>query len=280
MRNELLHIFRNAPLGRENLLQSVYFCSLLRIKLVIYLPETTKLLLYFKERLIQVDLDSSYLQDPQSREAHIQECLENQNLDYKYYRSSQFSASNLADVDTDFDFMSCPRVISDLSSRIGLGHIGAKVRRILHFASFPILIPSQAYKEWKSITVMFGGSINGVKALQLGIKISQTSGLPLHIFTQAENGKSRDSYEEIIKQRNLWEDFQATVHRWHFFAKGNLSINLFAVPHDSLIVMGIFGHGIVKDFFFGSTTEKIQNTLPNNMLLIGPKYKKHWWYNV
>ncbi len=280
MRNELLHIYRNTPFGRENLLQSIYFCSVLGVRLVIYLPETKKLLMYFRGRPVQVDLDSSYLKDPKTRDIHIRECLEGQDIDYELYRSSEYSASNLADLGTDFDFMSSPRVVSDLSSKIGLGHIGSKVRNLLLSASFPMLIPSQAFKKWNSMTVMFGGSINGVKALQLGIRLSQISGLPLYMFTQAENGKSRNHYEEIIKQRNLWEAFQTTVNRWHFFEKGDLSVNLFAVPHDSLVVMGIFGHGIVKDFFFGSTTEKIQTILPNNMLLLGPKYKEHRWYQI
>ena len=280
MRNELLHIYRNTPFGRENLLQSIYFCSVLGMRLAIYLPETKKILMYFSQRPVQVDLDSSYLKDPKSSQRHIHECLEGQNVEYRIYRSSEYSASNLADVGTDFDIMSCPRVISDLSSKIGLGHIGSKVRHLLHFASFPVLIPSQAFKKWNSLTVMFGGSKTGIKSLQLAIKIAQSTALPLNIFTYAEKGKSRKHYEEIIKQWNLWEELESTLQEWYFFEKGDLSINLFAVPHDSLVVMGILGHGRVKDFFFGSTTEKVQTTLPNNMLLIGPKYDRHWWYSM
>lgn len=280
MRNELLHIYRNTPFGRENLLQSIYFCSVLGIQLVIYLPETKKMLMYFASQPVQVDLDSSYLKDPESRERHILECLDGEKVEYRYYRSSEYSASNLADVNTDFDFMSSPRVISDLSSKIGLGHIGSKVRNLLLYASFPILIPSQSFKKWNSITVMFGGSKTGVKSLQLAIKIAQTSGFPLYIFTHAEKGKSRNYYQDIIKHWNLWEELESTLQNWYFYEKGELSTNLFSVPHDSLVIMGILGHGSVKEFFFGSTTEKVQTTLPNNMLLIGPRYEEHWWYKM
>ncbi len=280
MRNELLHIFRNTPLGRENLLQSIYFCSVLGMRLVVYLPDTKKILLYFTKRAVQLDLDSSYLKDPESRGRHVLECLQEHKVEYRFYRSLEYSASNLADLHTDFDIMSSPRVISDLSSKIGLGHIGSKVRNLLLFASFPVLIPSQAFKKWNSITLMFGGSQTAVKSLQLAIKIAQTTGFPLYIFTHAEKGKSKEHYEGIIKQGNLWEDLESTLDNWYFFEKGDLTSNLFAVPHDSLVVMGLLGHGSVKDFFFGSTTEKVQTTLPNNMLLIGPRYEQHCWFRT
>ena len=49
--------------------------------------------------------------------------------------------------------MCCPRSISDVSTRISLGHIGPKVRSIIKNAGFPVLTPTPVYKEWKSIMV-------------------------------------------------------------------------------------------------------------------------------
>jgi nucleotide-binding universal stress UspA family protein len=36
------------------------------------------------------------------------------------------------------------------------------------------------------------------------------------------------------------------------------------------LVVGAFGHGLIKDFLFGSKMETIQSCMPNNMLLVGP----------
>ncbi len=58
--------------------------------------------------------------------------------------------------------MCCPRSISDMSSKIGLGYIGPRVRRIVKSARFPVLITSPAYREWQRIAVFFGGSTNAV----------------------------------------------------------------------------------------------------------------------
>ena len=46
--------------------------------------------------------------------------------------------------------------------------------------------------------------------------------------------------------------------------------NLFAVHHDALLIAGAYGHGLIKELFFGSKLERIQSTLVNSMLIVGP----------
>jgi len=170
----------------------------------------------------------------------------------------------------DFDFMCCPRSISDLSSKIGLGYIGAKVRRIVTAARFPVLIPTSVYKPWNSVTVFFGGSKNARNALKLGIEISKISGVPIDVFTQNER-HDRAHYEKALK--NDGSGVEENLRNWLFFENGKLEENLFAVPHDSLAVLGAYGHGVMKDVLFGSKLEKIQRTLPNSFLIVGPNCK-------
>lgn len=47
----------------------------------------------------------------------------------------------------------------------------------------------------------------------------------------------------------------------------------YAVRHDALAVIGAYGHGVVKEVLFGSFMEHIHTMLPNNLLLVGPKYR-------
>ena len=51
-----------------------------------------------------------------------------------------------------------------------------------------------------------------------------------------------------------------------------LEENLYRVPHDALVIIGAFGHGLIRDFVFGSIMEKVQSTISNNMMIVGPKY--------
>ncbi len=270
MRNELLHIFRNTPFGRETLLQSVYFCMETGTSLRVYIPKFRQFLMYFENEVVTVDLDKSFLKDPDTARSHAEKIIIEGGLNPHFIEPKGFTASTLPDLPVDYRYMCCPRSISDLTSKIGLGHIGPKVRNIIRNASFPVLIPTPVYKEWDSVTVFFGGSHNAVKALQFGFEISTVSGFPLYLFTQTE-GKPKSYYEEIIAARGLEKQMNETAPEWLFFDKGDFGSNLYEVHHKSLIIVGAYGHGALREVLFGSKMEEIQSTLPNNMLIIGPK---------
>ena len=272
MDKQLFHIFRNTPLGRETLLQSMYFCNQLSLSPVVYIPEHTKFLMYFDNDVVQVDLDDSYLTSPDTAEHHAGELLEAAGIKPRYLRPKHFTASTLPDIKTDFDFMCCPRSISDLSSKIGLGYIGPRVRRIVRAARFPVLITSPVFKAWTSIAVFFGGSENALHAFRLGLRISRITGMPLDLYTQVEKG-SPEEYRRIIEDAGLAEELETQVREWVTFTDGKFEENIYAVPHDALVVLGAFGHGLIRDIVFGSKMEKIQATVSNNLLIVGPKYR-------
>jgi len=271
MSKQLFHIFRNTPLGRETLLQSIYFCNQVGASPVVYIPKHTKFLMYFDNDVVQVDLDESYLTAPETAEEHATALLTQGGIKPRFLTPKNFTASTLPDIPTHFDLMCCPRSISDLSSKISLGYIGPRVRGIVKSARFPVLITSPAYKEWHSIMVFFGGSANAVRALRLGLQISRLTGMPLEIFTQVEKGQLK-KYEQVIEKENLQDEVKRQVEQWHKFEKGKFEENLYKVPHDALVVLGAYGHGLIRDIFFGSKMETIQSTVTNNLLISGPKY--------
>ena len=268
----LFHVFRNTPLGREIIMQSLYFCKQTRTSINIYIPEFTKFLMYFDNDVVQVDLDISYLTQPETAQDHVKELAAKFGIEPRIIGPMNFTASTLPDLPVDFDFMCCPRSISDLSTKISLGHIGPKVRRIINSARFPVLIPSSQFKEWESIIVFFGGSANAVKALKLGLHLSRITGMPLDLFTQAGSRFPREHFEGILKERELFDIVNASVRKWYFFDHGKFEHNLFDVPHNALAVVGAYGHGLVKELLFGSTMELIQTTLTNTLLIAGPNY--------
>ncbi|MFO7750738.1 MAG: universal stress protein [Desulfobacteraceae bacterium] len=271
METTLFHVFRNTPLGREIFMQSLYFCRQAKASIVVYLPEYTKFLMYYENDVVQVDLDSSYLTMPKTAKTHARQLADDSGVTPRFIQPKNFTASTLPDIPVDFDFMCCPRSITDLSSKISLGHIGAKVRRIINAARFPVLMPSSLFKEWESIIVFFGGSANAVKALKLGLLLSRLSSKPLDLFTQAGR-RSKEDFQEILRQKNLDKEVEERVRNWHFFTEGKFQHNLYQAPHNALVVLGAYGHGVVKDVLFGSTMELVQSTLPNTMLIAGPNY--------
>jgi len=269
MNYKLLHIFRNTPFGRETFFQSLYFCKTIDAYPVVYIPKNDKFLMYFSNDAVQIDLDHSYLTSPATAKSHAEDLFNEMDVKPMFYEPKNFTASSLPDISTNFDYLCSPRSVSDLSSKIGLGHIGPKVRRIIKQATFPILITSPVFKPWKSISVFFGGSKNALNALKLGLKIAMSSGLPLDIYTLLER-KDETYYRDLIKEDGVEEPVSQLTKQWHFYKKSEFDTMLYDVPHNSLIVLGAYGHGIIKDILLGSKMEKIQSTVTNNLLITGP----------
>jgi nucleotide-binding universal stress UspA family protein len=269
MEERLLHVFRNTPLGRETLLQSLYFCNTLNVGLHIYVPEATQFLMYFEHDAVQVDLDNSYLTSPDTAVANATALAEEAGLKPNFLVPKNFTASQLPDVPTNFSYMCCPRSITDLSSKIGLGYIGPKVRRIVKSSSFPVLLTSSVFKAWKSLAVFYGGSQNANNALSWGLHLAKTSGFPVDIVTHTE-GRPDDYFDQQLEAAGLLEPVKQQVRHWHKIRKGKFEQHLYQVPHDALLVVGAYGHGLIKDFLFGSKMETIQSWMPNNILLVGP----------
>ena len=199
MRNRLLHIYRNTPFGRETLMQSIYFCKATNTPLKVYIPGFRQFLMYFQNTVVTVDLDEAFLRSPETAKSHAEGIIRAAGLLPQFVEPRGFTASTLPDLPVDLSYMTCPRSISDLSTRIGLGYIGPRVRAIIRHADFPILIPAPVYKEWNSITVFFGGSANAVAAFRLGRRISDLCGYPLRMFTQGEK-KPRHYYLERLEK--------------------------------------------------------------------------------
>jgi hypothetical protein len=269
MEERLFHVFRNTPLGRETLLQSAYFCKTLGIGLHIYIPEATQFLLYFDHDAVQVDLDASYMTSIGTAADNAVRIAQQSGIKPIFLTPKNYTASQLPDIPTTFNYMTCPRSISDLSSKIGLGYIGPKVRRIVKASTFPVLITSTVFKAWKSLMVFYGGSNNANKALRRGLHMADMTGLPLDMITFTEKHPA-SFFEDQLRSADLLDDVQSRVRNRHRFDIGTVEEHLMDIPHDALLVLGAYGHGLIKDILFGSKMETVQTWMPNNLLLVGP----------
>ena len=184
-------------------MQSAFFCQQMGMPIDIYVPGESQFLMYFEHGVVTVDLDRSYLRSPDSARDHAREIVEGLEIRHSFFEPTRFTAG-LPDLRSDYAFMSCPRSISDLSTKIGLGHIGSRVRAIVKQAPFPVLMPAASFKQWNRIVCFFGGSANSLIALRCAREISRRSKARLTIFTQVEGG--RDTYEHQLDQEGLAED--------------------------------------------------------------------------
>ena len=273
MHTNLFHVFRNTPLGRETLMQSIYFCNLLDVGLTIYIPESVRFMMYFNYDAVQVDLDKSYLSSPETAADRAFSMAAEKGLKPDLLVPKNRTARDLPDVPTHFAFMCCPRSISDLSSKIGLGYIGPKVRRIIRSAAFPVLMTPPVFKPWKSIAVLFGGSDSALNSLRSAVQVSQRTGFPLDLFIQLE--KDQAYYDQRIQEAGLEKALAHCCRQRCEFTDDNFAHNLYSLPHDALVFSGAYGHGLIRNLLFGSKMEVAQSTLTNCMLVSGPHTPAH-----
>ena len=271
MENELLHVFRNTPFGREALMQSANFCKRVGLAMEIYLPRHPQFLMYFERGVVTVDLDREFLQSAETAREHASEIADAFSIPYGFVEPTRFLVPDRPDLPVNYGFMCCPSSISDLSNKIGLGHIGSRVRAIVQKAAFPVLNPASAFKQWNSIVCFFGGSANASIALRCARRLSERSAAPLRVFTQAE--QTRDFYRDGLEEASVLQDVATHRAEWLYFEGGDFRENLYAVPHDALVVVGAYGHSVARDLLFGSKMEMIQTVLPNPLLIVGPDCK-------
>ena len=273
MNHRLLHIYRNTPLGRETLLQSIHFCKTLNLSLGIYIPESKRFLMCCgsENRKFPIDLDESYFFSPESALPHAKELTENKGAKPIWINPENDIVKSYPKIQDSFEFMCCPRCIKEPLSKLSVGYIDALVRKIINTAQFPVLIPSPVYRPWKRIAVFYGGSSSALNALKLGLQICRVSGLPMDIFTQLESVRNKD-IRNSISDKVLKNEIDSDINKWYQFDSGDFISNIFNVSNDALVLLG--GFHSQKHRNFSSKMEKIQSVLPNNLLALGPHYSE------
>ena len=268
--NLLFHIWRNLPVGRETLLQSIAFAQRLGdMSLAIYRPAHREALMYFTASVVTLDLDSSYLAFPDTSLEHLHELFAGTHVTWKEVHPTGFTASTLPNLPTDFSVMTCPRVMSDDTRRIGLGHIGTKVRTLVKNADCPVLIPCLCNRPWNRVAAFFGGSDLGLRAVDTALKVSSRAQVPLTVYTQLDD-MNRDRCATRLRPLGIDTESPDTDRGWVTFTSGAFEQNLYDIPSDALVVVGAAGENVMRELVFGSKLEAIQSTLPNPLLVIGP----------
>ena len=102
------------------------------------------------------------------------------------------------------------------------------------------------------------------------------SWLPESRSVRSENSRGYDDYRTIIENHDLDRRLDSILRNWRIYDQGDFVENLYDIPHDALIVMGIYGHETIKEMLWGNTAENVQSTFPNSLLLTGPELKRNY----
>ncbi|MFQ5604888.1 MAG: universal stress protein [bacterium] len=275
MTMNILHIYRNTPLGRETLRQAADFTRKIHGKLQVYIPQYDRFLFYFEREAVEIRLDQSYLYLPDTAEHNVRQIVEPFEIPFSFVKIASKTASSLPNLPTNFDLLSLPRIMVERQGRMQLSAIGAGIRQIVKSTPTPALLSPGRFHDWQEILVLFGGSDFSISALKWALLISRHANLAVNMLTLLEEGRELSDYERILEEQQI---DRAGIGQWNCLPAGSVVTLLEAIPRDALIAMGAYGHGRVLEKLFGSTTELIQKNTANLLMLVGenglsPKYR-------
>jgi nucleotide-binding universal stress UspA family protein len=262
----VFHVFQNTPLGREMLLGAVHLCRSTGAQLYLFRPVEPRFTIQLADELIEVPLDSTYLESPETAKQHADDLVSGAGLRPHWVEPSHRLASTMPVLLAEFEILACSRSFSDPPSRLAPGQLGSHIRRLIKTGRFPVLILSSPTLEWDRLTVFFGGSQHALKALAWARTVATAAGLDYTVFTEQENG-TVDRAEAVLADAGWLEEVRP---RWQIIPAGSFPSSLWQVPRTSLVVAGAFGQGALKARLFGSRVELLQSQLPNPLLLVGP----------
>lgn len=277
MVHKILHVWRNTPFGRETLRETIYFAERVGAEVDLIQPRAPKCLLDLGAsqggELLSLSLDASYLRSPGTARSEAEKLLAKGRLNWSWLGPTGSAAEDLPVYAVDVDYFSCPRVMSDRSTRIGLGQVGASVRHIVHRAPGPVLIPTPVFRPWSRIVAFFGGSAASARATTLAGSVAHAAGVPLTVFSYAKPGDRAGRRELESAFEALRKDLPACD--WLVSDSQPLEEALMDVPTDALLVLGAYGHGLIHKHLFGGFAEIVQTVVPAPLFIVGPRAVQH-----
>ena len=143
--------------------------------------------------------------------------------------------------------------------------LGSNVERIVRRSCKPCLVTSAGFQRITRILAAFDGSAIASKALHEAIELAQALNVPLIILTVRSHPADRyaeDTAEIGIKLARAHGCIAA-----RFVVEGRPSEQILEVAHHqgcSLIVVGAYGHSVIREWIIGSTTAHLihQSDLP------------------
>jgi hypothetical protein len=219
----------------------------------------------FEDEKITVNLDRSYLTSPKTAFSHSKQLVQKGQVKSKWITPLGHDKSVHPCIPNAFDFMCCPRSMQNGSAKVRLGHIGSKVRRILSVAPFPVLISSPVYKPWRRIAVFYEGSEATADLLHLGLQIGEISRFPIDIFSPSKTDANK-CLSRIMPENSETPRYTCQPYDTKHFIE-----SLYAVSYEALVIVKCSTDRLIRAH--ASAMEKIQSTIPNNLLIVGPKYR-------
>jgi nucleotide-binding universal stress UspA family protein len=147
--------------------------------------------------------------------------------------------------------------------------LGSNVERIVRRSVKPCLVTPAEFQPVTKILAAFDGSAMASKALHESIELAQALSAPLLILTVRTH--SSDQYAEDIAEIGIKLARAHNCAAARLVVEGRPSEQILAVAHQhgcNLIVLGAYGHSLIREWIIGSTTAHLINQTDLPVMLV------------
>ena len=135
-------------------------------------------------------------------------------------------------------------------------HIGSRIESVVRTMHRPILITTPDYREPKSAMIAFDGSPTTRKGIEMIATSPLFRGLPCHlVMVGAENSANR---EQLSWAKGQLDEAGFETHQSLMSGEVEKVICDYRAAHNiDMLIMGAYGHSVIRRFLVGSTTTSV-----------------------
>lgn len=146
-------------------------------------------------------------------------------------------------------------------------HLGSHAERAARVRHEPILLTVDKFTAPNNFMLAFDGRDTSMKALKRIAESPLLQGLPCHIVTVGEDNESHRSRLNNAAEMMRAAGFETQTA----LLQGSIFNALKSYQQDNaieLLVMGAYGHSVVREFFVGSNTTRMISSSETPLLII------------
>ncbi len=145
-------------------------------------------------------------------------------------------------------------------------HLGHNLERIVRTCAHPVLVASRAFQPIVRFLLAYDGGPAAEKAVAHVVESPLLRGLPCHLLAVGLPGEIRESAFLAARDRLAAAGCPVRAELVPGFP-AEVIVETVRREHMSLLLMGAYGHGRIRNFFVGSTTADMIRGCPIPLLL-------------
>jgi nucleotide-binding universal stress UspA family protein len=153
------------------------------------------------------------------------------------------------------------------TSEFASDHIGSRIERVVRASVKPVLIASRKIQAPGIAVVALDGSSAALKALDFVIASPLFTGMELHLVAAGPKGTADKSWFVKAYSKVVDRSPSCIIHIADGAPQQVLG-DYMSARRDAILVMGAYGHSVLRTLIFGSTTTTMLRTVRAPVLLV------------